>query len=46
MMDDAIRRINIHVGERSWYRYGFYGSLVDYRLKMPYFILSSFEFSN
>ena len=23
MMDDAIRRINIHVGERSWYRYGF-----------------------
>ena len=23
----------------------FYGSLVDYRLKMPYFILSSLEFS-
>ena len=46
-MDDAIRRINISMLESAiGIAMVFYGSLVDYRPQMPYFILSSLEFSN
>ena len=44
-MDNVIRRINIHVGERNWYRYGcLRGSLVDHRLQMPYSLFQACNF--